>query len=113
MYGLLCPGNDGLIPYITRMYARRTSEATGMKETLDVAQNLNASFSRDCPIYLEGPWDTVSSVGWITRPVVIPFSVRNPSMHIARHAVSNHERRCFYRQNLWGDPFPGQDIKSP
>src|SRR5260370_13584783 len=111
MYGLLCPGNDGLIPYVIRMYARKTREAAGMAQTLKVAENFKATFSRDCPIYFEGLWDTVSSVGWIFRPVVIPFSARNPSMHIARHAVSIHERRCFYRQNLWGAPFEGQDIK--
>jgi uncharacterized protein (DUF2235 family) len=111
MYGLLCPGNDGLIPYVIRMYARKTREAAGMEQTLKVAENFKATFSRDCPIYFEGLWDTVSSVGWIFRPVVIPFSARNPSMHIARHAVSIHERRCFYRQNLWGAPFAGQDIK--
>jgi hypothetical protein len=111
MYGLLCPGNDGLIPYITHMFARKTREAAGMQETLTVAENFKATFSRDCPVYFEGLWDTVSSVGWISRPVVIPFSARNPSMHIGRHAISIHERRCYYRQNLWGAPFKGQDIK--
>ena len=111
MYGLLRPGNDQLIPYIIRMYARKTHAAAGMKQTLDVAENFKATFSRDCPLYFEGLWDTVSSVGWISRPLVIPFSARNPSMHIGRHAVSIHERRCYYRQNLWGAPFDGQDIK--
>ena len=33
MFGLLCPGNDGLIPYIIRMYARRTRKAAGMTHT--------------------------------------------------------------------------------
>lgn len=111
MYGLLCPGNDGLIPYIIAMFARKSRQAAGMSQTLDVAENFKATFSRECPIYFEGLWDTVSSVGWIFRPVVIPFSARNPSMHLGRHAVSIHERRCFYRQNLWGAPFEGQDIK--
>ncbi len=111
MYGLLCPGNDGLIPYIIRMYAHETRKAGGMKETLNVAENFKAAFSRDCPLHFAGLWDTVSSVGWISRPLVIPFSARNPSMRIGRHAVSIDERRCFYRQNLWGAPFEGQDIK--
>jgi uncharacterized protein (DUF2235 family) len=111
MYGLLCPGNEGLIQYIIQMFAKKTRKAAGMTETLDVAQLFKATFSRDCPIYFEGLWDTVSSVGWITDPVVIPFSARNPSMHIGRHAVSIHERRCYYQQNLWGDPFEGQDIR--
>ena len=111
MYGLLCPGNEGLIPYIIRMYAGKTLEAKGMTETLDVADNFKATFSRECPLHFEGLWDTVSSVGWITSPVVLPFAARNPSVRTGRHAVSIHERRCFYRQNLWGAPFQGQDIK--
>ena len=111
MYGLLCPGNNGLIPYVTRMYARRSREAGGMKESLRVADYFKATFSRECPIYFEGLWDTVSSVGWVFDPVVLPFSARNPSMHIGRHAISIDERRCYYRQNLWGDPLPQQDIK--
>jgi uncharacterized protein (DUF2235 family) len=111
MYGLLCPGNDGLIPYVIRMFARKSRKAGGMQQTLDVAQHFKSTFSRDCPLFFEGLWDTVSSVGWVTNPVVLPFSARNPSMQIGRHAVSIHERRCYYRQNLWGAPFEGQNIK--
>jgi uncharacterized protein (DUF2235 family) len=111
MYGLLCPGNDGLIPYVIQMYARKSRKAGGMQDTLGVASYFKATFSRDCPIFFEGLWDTVSSVGWISDPVVLPFSARNPSMQIGRHAVSIHERRCYYRQNLWGVPFDWQNIK--
>jgi uncharacterized protein (DUF2235 family) len=111
MYGLLCPGNDALIPYIIQMYARKTRKAAGMTQTFNVADFFKATFSRDCPLFFVGLWDTVSSVGWVFSPVVVPFSARNPSMHIARHAVSIHERRCYYQQNLWGAPFEGQSIK--
>jgi uncharacterized protein (DUF2235 family) len=111
MYGLLCPGNDGLIPYVVRMYARKSRKAAGMTHTLGVAEYFKATFSRDCPLFFAGLWDTVTSVGWIFNPVVLPFSARNPSMHTGRHAVSIHERRCYYRQNLWGAPFEGQNIK--
>jgi uncharacterized protein (DUF2235 family) len=111
MYGLLRPGNEGLIPYIIRMYASKTLEANFLKHTLIPAEDFKATFSRECPVHFEGLWDTVSSVGWITSPLTLLFTARNPSMHISRHAVSIHERRCFYRQNLWGEPFPDQDIK--
>ena len=30
MFGLLCPGNEGLIPYVIRIFARRTRKAKGM-----------------------------------------------------------------------------------
>jgi len=111
MYGLLCPGNQGLIPYIIQMFARKTREAAGLTETLQTADNFKAAFSRDCPMHFEGLWDTVSSVGWIFSPLVLPFSARNPSMREGRHAISIHERRCYYRQNLWGAPFKDQNIK--
>ncbi len=111
MYGLLCPGNQGLIPYITRMFATKSRKAAGMTATFNVAENFKATFSRDCPMHFEGLWDTVSSVGWITTPLVLPYTARNPGMRTGRHAVSIHERRCYFRQNLWGAPFPDQDIK--
>ncbi len=111
MFGLLWPGNEELIPYIFRIYGRRTRAADGMVHTFDVAAGFKKTFSRDCPLYFIGVWDTVSSVGWIWDPVKLPYTARNPDMHIARHAVSIDERRCYYRSNLWGDPFPGQDIR--
>jgi uncharacterized protein (DUF2235 family) len=50
-------------------------------------------------------------VGWIWDPLKLPFTARNPDMANGRHAVSIDERRCYFRNNLWGTPFPGQDIK--
>jgi len=111
MFGLLCPGNDGLIPYVVQLFAERTRKADGMKNTLHVADAFKGTFSRDCPLHFVGVWDTVSSVGWITAPLVLPYTGRNPDMHIGRHAVSIDERRCYFRNNLWGAPFDGQDIK--
>jgi uncharacterized protein (DUF2235 family) len=93
------------------MYARKSRKAGGMAQTVDVAQNFKATFSRDCPLFFAGLWDTVSSVGWVFNPVKLPFSARNPSMKNGRHAISSHERRCYYQQNLWGTPFDGQSIK--
>lgn len=111
MYGLLCPGNDGLIRYITRMYAQRTRKAEGMTETFNVANGFKSTFCRPCPLHFVGVWDTVSSVGWIWDPLKLPYTGRNPEMANGRHAVSIDERRCYFRNNLWGDPFPGQSIK--
>jgi len=33
MFGLLCPGNEGLIPYVTRMYARTSRELARQQDT--------------------------------------------------------------------------------
>ncbi len=111
MYGLLCPGNNGLIPYIIKMYARRTRSAAGMTQTFKVADGFKATFCRHCPLHFVGVWDTVSSVGWIWDPLKVPYTGRNPDMKNGRHAVSIDERRCYFRNNLWGDPFPGESIK--
>lgn len=111
MFGLLCPGNEGLIPYVVRMYARRTRKADGMTHTFEVAAGFKATFCRPCPLHLVGLWDTVSSVGWIWDPLKLPYTARNPDMAHGRHAVSIDERRCYFCDNLWGAPFPAQDIK--
>jgi uncharacterized protein (DUF2235 family) len=109
MYGLLHKGNEGLIPYITEKFATRTKETQGMAHTLEVAEGFKQTFCQDVLIHFVGVWDTVSSVGWISDPVVIPFTANNPIMEIGRHAVSIDERRCFFRDNLWGKPFqPGE-----
>jgi uncharacterized protein (DUF2235 family) len=48
-----------------------------------------------------GVWDTVSSVGWIDNPLHVPYEANNPSIEIARHAVSIDEHRVFFRSHLW------------
>lgn len=111
MFGLLYLGNDGLIPYITRMYAKRTRKAGGMTHTFEVAKGFKATFCRHCPLHFVGVWDTVSSVGWIWDPLKLPYTAQNPDMANDRHAVSIDERRCYFRNNLWGPPLPNQDIK--
>lgn len=111
MFGLLYPGNDGLIPYVLRMYAKRTRDADGMTHTFDVAGQFKKTFCRHCPPHLVGVWDTVSSVGYVWDPVRLPYTAQNPDMQNGRHAVSIDERRCYFRNNLWGAALPGQTIK--
>lgn len=111
MFGLLHSGNEGLIPYITRLFARRTRKGVGMTHTFEVAKGFKETFCRDCPVQFVGVWDTVSSVGWIWNPLRLPYTARDPGMAHGRHAVSIDERRCYFRTNLWGDPLAGQDIK--
>lgn len=110
MYGLLCPGNEGLIPYITRMYASKSRKAGGMSHTFDVAQGFKQTFARDVTLHFVGLWDTVSSVGWIYDPIRLPYTARNPIMRFGRHAISIDERRIQFRDNLWGEPYrPGEE----
>jgi uncharacterized protein (DUF2235 family) len=111
MFGLLCPGNDELIPYITRLYANKTRKAGGMTHTFAVAEDFKATFCRPCPLHFVGVWDTVSTVGWIWNPLKLPYTAQNPDMVNGRHAVSIDERRCFFQNNLWGPALVGQNIK--
>jgi uncharacterized protein (DUF2235 family) len=111
MFGLLCPGNDGLIPYIIRLFAKRTRGAAGMTHTFQVADGFKSTFCRHCPLHFVGVWDTVSSVGMVWDPLKLPYTAQNPDMANGRHAISIDERRCYFVNNLWGEQIPGQSIK--
>ena len=106
-FGLISKGNEGLVAYAARMYRYAPKDET-------IAAKFKQIFSRSCPTYFLGLWDTVSSIGWITDPVHLPYTRTNPELKIARHAISIDERRCFYRQNLlapWRQAQPPQDIQ--
>lgn len=105
MYGLLRPGNEGLVPYITRLFRAHD------KAIFALAAQFAATFSRPCKPRFLGLWDTVSSVGWIYSPVKLPYTAMNPDISIVRHAVSIDERRAMFRQNLWSNPSAGQDVQ--
>ena len=109
MFGLLHPGNEGLIPYITEKFATHTKQAQGMTHTFQVAEGFKRTYCQDVLLHFVGVWDTVSSVGWISDPLVIPYTANNPIMKTGRHAVSLDERRCFFRDNLWGPPLQPSD----
>ncbi len=61
------------------------------------------SFARPVSIHFLGLFDTVSSVGWVYDPLIVPYTRRNEDVKIIRHAVSLDERRSFFRQNLWAE----------
>jgi uncharacterized protein (DUF2235 family) len=102
MYGLMEGNNDALVPYAIRMQSAKMKERDAANKAFALADEFKATFSGPrCPIYFVGLWDTVSSVGWKTNPVKLPYTANNPDVEIARHAVSLDERRAFFRQNLW------------
>jgi len=106
MFGLIRPKDYNQIGYAAEMLKSEQDDAS-----FDVAAQFKTTFSRECKPYFVGVWDTVSSVGWAWDPLHIPYTAKNPDLRIGRHAVSIDERRCFFRQNLWSEPLPGQDIK--
>ncbi len=114
-FGLLPAGGYNLIPYVLR-YAKAINALDGatVQKTSDywkISAEFRATFarintspqppSRTVRIHFLGVWDTVSSVGWIWKPVHFPYTTRNPSIDIVRHAVSLDEHRAFFRQNRW------------
>ncbi len=107
VYGLLCPGNEGHLDYVMRMYAQASKDAYGArKHRLPknlVAEAFKETFSREVAIHFMGVWDTVSSVGWVTDPVKLLYDGQNPIVETIRHAVSVDERRCFFQDNLLGE----------
>lgn len=117
VYGLLEAGNEQLIPYILRLYAQMTKGPMGQEATFPAEDAFKYAFSREVEVHFCGVWDTVSSYGWINSPIELRFNGQNPIIRTGRHAVSIHERRCFYQDNLWGPPlpadgeYPGQDIR--
>jgi uncharacterized protein (DUF2235 family) len=108
MFGLLHPGNEAQIPYVLRMFQRRHNE--NHRALLDEARQFKEVFSRSCFIHFAGLWDTVSSVGWVTEPVRLPYTARNPIISIVRHAQSIDERRIFFRQNSFTRVFQGENM---
>lgn len=105
MFGIVRPGNENLIPYVTAMFRRHD------EEIFRLAGEFRKTFARTSRIHFVGAWDTVSSVGWIYDPVKLPYTANNPSIDVGRHAIAIDERRCFFRQNLWGAPDQGQDLR--
>ena len=109
-YGLLCRGNEGHISYAWRMYVAQHDD----RDHHHVAPNeaFKATFShKDFKIHFVGVWDTVSSVGWITSPVRLFNLAQNTSVVRGRHAISIDEKRCFFQDNLFGDPVGDQDLQ--
>jgi hypothetical protein len=106
MFGLLRKGDDVQFPYAARMFKKKLA-----RHDFEIAEEFKATFSRICKPHFVGVWDTVSSVGWIYDPVHLPFTKTNPDIVIGRHAISIDERRCMYRQNMWGSGQPNQDLK--
>jgi uncharacterized protein (DUF2235 family) len=111
LYGLVSRDNERLVPYTVRMMwainrLRRRAKPGGPRdpridEYFALAAAFKETFSRPCQPHFVGVWDTVSSVGWFTHPVALPFTADNPDIAIGRHAVAIDERRAFFRTNLW------------
>ncbi len=124
-YGLLCRGNEGHLLYAWNMFVhavqsqrarlkkQRNQRGPKSPHTIDRNSAFAETYSRHVTIRFMGLWDTVSSVGWIYKPIRLLDMARNPIIQVGRHAVSIDERRAYYRDNLWGPPVDFHDPEWP
>ena len=102
MYGLLPRGNAPLAPYAIRLLKGIPHGADEAHSSFRLADEFRATFSPShCAPHFVGVWDTVSSIGWISNPLHLPYTANNPDIAHGRHAVSIDERRAFFRTNLF------------
>lgn len=121
--GILRSGHDDLVSYVLRsaispkwMEMRLSGKKNAVdfaKQWLSLMDRYRSTFSAmECKPHFVGLWDTVSSIGWKTHPLKIPFTSGNPSVQIAREALALDERRAFYQPLLWGQSHdPAADVK--
>jgi uncharacterized protein (DUF2235 family) len=96
--GLVSPYQTNLFDYAWAMLLSRDQQ----KPDFPLQGRFKATFGQqEVRIRFLGLFDTVSSVGWIYDPVIIPYTKKNDIVDYVRHAVSLDELRCFFRQNLW------------
>ncbi len=99
--GLLYANSENLVPEAMRLYHDRSKKS--------IATEFKKNFCRPCQIHFLGPWDTVSSVGWVWNPVTLQATSTNESVKFVRHAIAIDEQRAFFRTNLWGKLQPKDD----
>lgn len=103
--GLLQRGCQHLIPYAWEIFCKSYQE-----KHRPIAKQFKETYGRNIDIHFAGVWDTVTSMGIFNRKK-LPFTTNNPSLVHIRHAMAIDERRTYYRQNLFGDPYPHQQVK--
>ncbi|KAG8959425.1 hypothetical protein FRC05_007819, partial [Tulasnella sp. 425] len=91
--GLLPKSNEEQIPVAYNTYKDTTP---GGKQA---AKGFKAAFSRNVCIGFLGVWDTVSSVGVLSRH--LPFTASNTIVKTFRHALTLDEHRAKFEPNPW------------
>lgn len=118
--GLLGKGSNEMVPYAMRLYKQMGDQTDAkVEEWKALCERFRWTFARPifdrdeqrhCRVHFIGVWDTVSSVGSLSKPEHFPFTATNPSVDIIRHAVALDERRAFFRQNLFLQATMQQDL---
>ena len=104
--GLLRKGHENLLEYASKLY--NTSPEPHNDE---IAADFKKIFSRSCPIYFIGVWDTVDSrVMNAGKRFADP--TLNPDISFAYHALAIDEHRKDFPPCLWTEkPSTGQTVE--
>ncbi|KAG8918945.1 hypothetical protein FRC01_001563 [Tulasnella sp. 417] len=91
--GLVPKSNEEQVQFAYKKY--KDSTPSGKAN----AKGFKATFSRDIEIEFLGVWDTVSSVGLLSRH--LPFTASNTIVRTFRHALALDEHRAKFSPNPW------------
>ncbi|KAH9977574.1 hypothetical protein BJV74DRAFT_149377 [Russula compacta] len=95
--GLLSKDNLEQIPFAYKLYASSSYRNN------ELAIRFKKAFSREVPIEFLGVWDTVASVGILSRRT-LPFVGANSMIKVFRQALSLDECRAKFSPNLYHRP---------
>lgn len=107
LLGVLAPDQRNLASYALTAY-----KSASEKDDLSIAWNFRRIVgSRRATIAFMGVWDTVASVIvpradrlFVPSLQTLPYTRRNPSVRVFRHAIAIDERRRMFRVNHWLQP---------
>lgn len=106
LVGLLDKNQKNLSEYALKAY-KQVAEDSDFKIASRFKKITSA---RTVPIKFIGVWDTVSSVITPRRDRLLPslqtlpFTRKNPSVEVFRHALAIDEKRIMFRANRWQEP---------
>jgi uncharacterized protein (DUF2235 family) len=113
MVGLLHPDQLNIANYALSAYKKTSETKPGEKPDFQLVwQFAKVAHTRPIIIDFLGVWDTVASMivpRWdrgipIPTLQMLPYTRRNSSVKVFRHAKAIDERRRFFRLNRWQDP---------
>lgn len=102
--GLLRPDNDNLLEYASKIY--------NTKDNKEIAGGFKATFSRSCPAYFVGVWDTVESLVLNAGKKFYNYQL-NPEVNYGYQALAIDEKRRDFPPCLWDETqkIAGQTIE--
>ncbi len=90
--GLLYKGSENMAPYVLRMYDADSDQT--------LVETFRKTYTRKCPIYFLGVWDTVSAMSRLLPRSKLDGEL-SPQIQHAFHAVSIDEVRFQFPPNLF------------